>query len=388
MQFKDIIGQRVLINQLTEIIDSGRISHAQLFLGQNGYGSLALAIAYAQYLNCQNRHHYEEGSELRADSCGQCPSCLQYQQLAHPDLHLYFPNATNTRVKEKPTSTQFITEFRDYMAQCGQYAEVAEWMDFIKSENKQGIINVNDAREALTALSYKPYMAPYKVAVFWMAEKMNPESANALLKIIEEPMSRTLILLVAEKSDKMLSTIISRTQLVQVGKIDNASLLSALQKRNPEQNDMQRLQFAAASGEGDIIEAQNALVHNEEHELFTEIFVTWMRQLFKLNMATLSDITSRIHEMGREQEKRFLLFCMDALRACCLKTAAGIELSHKLQFGDEKFNASFAAYITPNNITQLTDEFNNTLYAIERNAYGKLAFMNLSFSISKLLKKR
>lgn len=384
MQFKDIVGQRELINHLTDIIDSGRVGHAQLFLGHNGYGSLALAIAYAQYLNCQNRQHYGEGHDLRADSCGECPNCKKYQQLAHSDLHLFFPTTTTNSVKSNPASADFQGEFREFLQTNGQYVTLDDWYAFMDVENKQGAINVRDSEEIVKTLGLKAYESAYKVVVVWMVEKMRTDAANKLLKVLEEPTPNTLFLLVAESQDKLLSTIISRTQLVRVGKIDGKSLAEAFKDQT---GSLTEADFVAAA-EGSYIQARKNLSQTEQDALFGEMFVEWMRQLFKLNMASLSQWVDRVHSMGREQQKQFLLYAMDALRACFLKTSAGVVLNHKLQFGDEKFNTQFSNFITANNIETLNEDFNQTLYTIERNAYDKIAFMELSFRISKALKKR
>lgn len=351
MQFKDIEGQFVLANRLTEIIDAGRVSHAQMFLGPTASGSLALAIAYAQYLNCEHRQHYPEGSELRADSCGHCPSCLKYEQLMHTDLHFVFPSATTASVTSKPCSDDFQEEFREFMNEHRQRGTEDEWYGCLGIENKQGMIRERDADNIVKALGLKAYEGGYKVLVIWMAERMNLDAANKLLKTLEEPTDRTLILLVAESRDRMLSTILSRVQQLVVP--DLGGRLSA-----------------------------------ERQEAFARMFVSWMRLLFKLNMQPLSVWVDQTAALGRETQKQFLLYAESALRACFLQTAGGIRLEQDLQFGDEKFDASFPAMITPNNIEQMTQTLNNALYAIERNANAKITFMQLSFTMSKLIKKR
>lgn len=351
MQFKNIEGQRILINHLTEIIDSGRISHAQMFLGPTSSGSLALAIAYGQYLCCENRQHYGEGADLRADSCGMCPSCRKYEQLMHSDLHLIFPNATTSKVSSKPCSDDFQVEFREFLNGYQQLGSLEEWFAKLGIENKQGIIREKDADNIIRHLSLKSYEGGYKVLVIWMAERMNLDTSNKLLKTLEEPTDKTLVLLVAESRDRMLSTILSRVQQVVV----------------PD------------CGKG---------LPSELRENFANIFVSWMRLLFKLNMATLSAWVEQIAGIGREPQKQFLQYTQASIRSCFLKTAAGIELKKELQFGDEKFNTFFPTMITTNNIEKMNQAINDTLHAIERNANPKISFMQLSFTMSKLIKNR
>ncbi|MBQ1408287.1 MAG: hypothetical protein IIY87_00840 [Bacteroidales bacterium] len=349
MQFKDIVGQSVISNSLTQIIDEGRVSHAQMFLGDTSSGSLALAIAYAQYLNCTNRQHYENG-ELRADSCGQCPSCKKFQQLSHPDMHFYFPNAPLDRLRNSNSvsSADYQNDFRDFLNAHHQMGTVDQWYQHLDIEKKQAIIRDSDASDMVHSLSLTSYEGGYKMVIVWMAEKMNGTMANKILKTLEEPNPQTLIMLVVENREKMLSTIISRTQLVRVP--------ACGKKAAPPVED------------------------------FPTLYVTWMRQLFKLNMYTLSAWVDDMHSRPREQQKQFLLYAQEAIRECFLRNNAGLPLN--MDFGDAKFNASFPSMITERNIERLNDAFDDAIFAVERNAYAKMLFMELSFRISKALKKR
>ena len=349
MQFKDIEGQHLLANRLTEIIDSGRISHAQMFLGPTASGSLALAIAYAQYLGCENRQHYPEGSVLRADSCGVCPHCRKYAELVHPDLHLVFPTTTTATVTSKPCADDFQEEFRAFMQEFRQVGTEDDWYERLGVENKQGMIREKDADNIIRTLGLKSYEGGYKVLVVWLAERMNLAAANTLLKTLEEPEGKTLLMLVVESRDRLLSTIVSRVQQVVVPDLGGG--MSA----------ERRLEFA-------------------------KMFVSWMRLLFKLNMQPLSDWVDKTAGMGREMQKLFLQYSQEALRACFLRTAAGITLPGELEFGDPKFDQAFPARIEPRNIEQMNEALNETLYAIERNANAKIAFMQLSFKMSRYLK--
>lgn len=351
MQFKYIEGQRVLINHLTEIIDSGRVSHAQMFLGPTASGSLALAIAYAQYLNCEHRQHYGNDADLRADSCGECPNCKKFEQLMHSDLHLVFPTATTTSVTTKPCSDDFQEDFRNFLLDQHQYGTEDDWYSRLGIENKQGMIREKDADNVVRTLSLKSYEGGFKTVVLWMAERMNASAANKLLKTLEEPSPNTLLLLVAESRDRILPTILSRVQQV-------------------------------------VVPDRGADLSDERRRSFAQLFVSWMRLLFKLNMQPLAAWVDQVAALDRESQKLFLRYAQQSFRACFLHTAAGISLPGELQFGDEKFNAAFPGMITPRNVEQLNQSLNDTLYAIERNAHPKITFMNLSFTISKLIKNR
>jgi len=359
MQFKDIIGQTVIANQLTEIIDSGRVSHAQLFLGPTSAGSLALAVAYSQYLNCSHRLHFDNHPDgLRADSCGQCPSCKKHQELQYTDMHLFFPTSSSPMVSKNPSASQYQGAFREFLQEHSQIGTLDDWYHHYGAENKQGQLRDEDANDMVRILNMKPYEDGYKVAILWMAEKMNITFANKILKELEEPQPRTLIILVAEDSSKMLSTIISRTQLVKIGHV-------------------------AKSGEiryGDVV------VRKADRDNYTQQYVAWMRQLFKLNMLSLSTWVDEMAKLYRDQQKAFLLFAQEATRECFLLNNTGVPMT--IDFGDAKFNNSFPAMITERNIEGLCSAFDKALFAIERNAHAKITLMELSFRISKCLKKR
>lgn len=353
MQFKDIIGQTVTANRLTEIVDSGRIGHAQLFLGDTSSGSLALAIAFLQYLHCQHRQHFDNGDDktLRADSCGECPSCRKFAELSHSDLHFIFPSAATSNGRRIASSDDLMSEFRTFLDEKKQKGTLEEWYAAIDIEKKQGMIRDADADNLIHTLSLTSYEGGYKSVVIWMAEKMNTVFANKILKTLEEPTPNTLIILVAEEREKMLSTIISRTQLVRV----------------PSLTPLQPAVWAQA-------------------DAFAADFVAWMRQLFKLNMLSLSTWVDAMHARGREQQKQFLAYAQEALHQCFLCNNAGIPL--QMDFGDEKFNASFPSMVTQRNAERLNKAFDEATFAIERNGYAKMVFMELSFNISKALKNR
>ena len=350
MQFKDIVGQRDTINQLTEIIDSGRVSHAQMVLGETRQGALQLALAYMQYLVCEHRQQpAEEG--LRADSCGECPSCRKMSQLVHPDLHLFFPNATTTRVKDHPSSAEFGAEFRQFIIEGKARLGLEEWYEYCGMENKQGIIREEDAAAMVQSLSMKSYEGGWKMVLVWMPEKMNSRAANELLKTLEEPSEKTLIMLVCEHEEQLLTTIRSRVQLIS-------------------------LEQAAAD---DSAERRQA-------EAFAPMVVSWLRLLFKLKMKPLSDQVDEMAKLTREQQKQLLGYALDLMRRCFLHTAAGLPVS--LGSGDDRFDQMFPQMVTVNNIALIEEAIDQALFAIERNAYGRLALMQLSFNMSKALKKR
>lgn len=350
MQFRDIKGQTALCNHLTEAIDAGRVSHSQLFHGATTSGSLALALAYAQYLLCENRQHFAPDSDhdgLRADSCGECPHCKKLSQLIYTDLMIFFPTATTTAVKSKPCSSVFNKEIREFLTKEGGYGTLDDWFQFVGIGNGQGMVREADAAEIVQKLSLKPYEGSWTVVVVWMAERMNPTTANKLLKTLEEPNPNTVLLLVAEETDHMLPTILSRTQRVSVPGIKN---------------------------------------EGQWQESFPPMFVNWMRLLFKLNMAALSNHVDQISTLRREDQKQFLLYVIESIHTCFLRTVAGQPT--ELNSGDERFDSAFPAMVTQRNVEKMSQALNDALHAIERNASSKITFMHLSFILSKLIKQR
>ena len=346
MQFKDIVGQRDVINRLTEIIDSGRISHAQHIVGDERDGALQMALAYMQYLCCEHREHYSEG-DLRADSCGHCPSCKKIGGLMHPDLHFVFPNPPNG--SPSVSSADYMKEFLDFVRSTNGLGTLDDFNRSLGMEVKTSVIRESDAARIVSVLGMKPYEGGWRMLIVWNAAKMNKEAANELLKTLEEPLPQTVIVLVDNVDAQLLPTIVSRVQPVR---------LHAAEHPLPEN---QRQQYAT-------------------------MLVDWLRLLFKLKMKDLSVQVDKMAAMGREEQKQFLAYAQATMRDCFLRTAAGLPCT--LGSGDAKFDAMFPAMVTVNNIEIINNALDDALFAIGRNAYGKIAFMELSFRMSKALKKR
>ncbi len=348
MQFKDIAGQRDVINRLTKIIDSGRVSHAQMVLGDTTDGTLQLALAYLQYLGCTNRQHYE-GGDLRADSCGECPHCKKMAQLMHPDLHFVFPTAATAKVTGSFWSGDFMQEFREFLLERNALGTVEEWYEHLGIENKQGMIRESDAAHIVSDLGLKSYEGGWKMMVIWMAEKMNTAAANELLKTLEEPTPGTILMLVCESDERMLSTIRSRVQTIMV------------RGEGEKANEAERTQFAG-------------------------LLVEWLRLLFKLKMKELAAQVDKMAALNREQQKQFLTYALGVMRDCFLHGAAGLPV--EIGSGDQKFDTMFPTMVTVNNIELIEKALDDAILAVERNANAKIALMQLSFNMSKALKKR
>ena len=258
MRFKDVIGQEELKGRLAESVAAGRVSHAQLFTGMPGAGALPLAVAYAQYLNCRHRHD--------GDSCGECPDCRQIADLAHPDLHLVFPvNKQGKKSGEIVASDAFLPLFRELFSRSGGYFSPQEWYDALDlGKTLRGAISAREADEIIRKLSFKSYEAEYKIVLVWLPETMSEEASNKILKILEEPWDKTVFLLVSEAPDRLLRTIVSRTQEVAVPRIETEVLeaLAASEERDP----VRRHNLARLAG-GDYLVLRRLLAGEDDEFL-------------------------------------------------------------------------------------------------------------------------
>ncbi len=375
MLFKEIIGQEAIKKSLIQTVKENRVSHAQLFLGQNGSGKLALAVAYAQYVNCKNR--------TDEDSCGVCPSCVKYQKLIHPDLHFIYPIAATKEFK-KPKSIDFIESWRSLLFENKFYINLNQWLEKIEIENKQGIINAEDCNSIIKALGYKSYEAEYKVMIIWMAEKMFHAAAPKLLKILEEPPEKTLFILVSENQDHLLSTILSRAQLVKIPRIKDVDLEQSIMAEG--EHDEANIKRAVSISEGNYKLAKKHLQSTEADKVNFLKFREWMRCCFTSDLPKLSSFVSDFSKWGRERQKRFFLYALQISRSCMLVNYGQNQL---VKLGQEELDwliKGFSPFINNANINEFAKEFNDAHYAIERNANPSILLMDISLKATKLLK--
>ncbi len=376
MLFADVIGLDDLKKRLIQSVKESRVPHAQLFLGPEGCGKLPLALAYAQYINCTNRSE--------SDSCGMCPSCKKFMSLTHPDLHFVFPTATTKKVDKNPESDLFITEWREYLADCQGYADLSDWFVKLDIENKQGIINVRDAATIMRKLSFKAYEAEYKVAIIWMAEKLNAQSANKLLKLIEEPPEKTLFILIAEHQEELLTTIRSRCVLTKIQKLGLHEVQEALIQRVACSE--QEAGDAAALANGNWILAQRYAKDIEDEKLYAETFQKWMRYCFKGALPELIDLVANdIKPLGREKQKEFLEYGLNIFHNSLLFNN-NMPDDVMLPADEKAFTKNFAPFINMRNVTQICELFEESINQIERNANASIVFMDDSCKMSKLLR--
>ncbi len=377
MQFKDVIGQSAVKQRLINSVRENHVSHAQLFLGPAGSGKLPLALAYAQYILCPNR--------TETDSCGVCPTCQKMQKLAHPDLHFVVPTATTKKVKTNPESDLFMEEWREYAIQNQGYVDTSSWYTFLDVENKQGYMSVRDAASLLRKLSMKSYEGEYKIAIIWMAEKMRVDTANKLLKLLEEPPEKTVFLLIAEDAEELLATIKSRTVLVKIPAIEPAAIESALQTRLG--CDPQQAHNAAMISEGNWLNACHSVKESEDRKFFFTTFQQWMRLCFRAAYSEIIDFSANIKTLGREKQKELLDYGLRIIRNALLFNNNLAEIV-MLPDDEKKFNANFAPFVNAANLAQIAELFEEAIRQIERNGNAQIIFTDVSFKMVVLLKRK
>jgi DNA polymerase-3 subunit delta' len=377
MQFKNVIGQTAIKQRLIQSVRENHVSHAQLFLGPAGCGKLPLALAYAQYILCPNR--------TETDSCGVCPTCQKMQKLVHPDLHFVVPTATTKKIKSNPESDLFMEEWREYVIQNQGYVDTSSWYSFLDVENKQGYMSVRDAASLLRKLSMKSYEGEYKIAIIWMAEKMRVDTANKLLKLLEEPPEKTVFLLIAEDAEELLATIKSRTALVKIPALDTASIEMALQQCFG--CDSQQAHDAAMISEGNWLVASQSFKDFEDHKFFFTTFQQWMRLCFKAAYSELIDFSNNAKSLGREKQKELLEYGLRIIRNSLFFNNNLAEIV-MLPDDEKTFNSKFAPFVNPANLAQIAELFEEAMRQIERNGYAPLIFTDVSFKMVGLLKKK
>lgn len=372
MNWENIVGQSKIKEKLKNSVTEGRISHAQLFSGENGWGNLSMAIAYAAEILAS-----EKGEAVRS----------RVESLQHPDVHFTFPVTSTEKIKT-PTSNHFIKEFREFV-QENPFGSLYDWLEFMEVEKKQGLINVHEAEQIVKFLSLNSYEGSYKFVIIWLPEMMNEAAANKILKILEEPPQKTVFLLVSEREDLLLPTIISRCQLVKMNRLTDDEIANYLidqQGMNP--NEARRISVAS---NGNLREAlKNSGSANEEFESF---FVQWVRNAFMAakNPAVLKSLVKWSNDISgwpREKQRQFLTYCSEIFRQALLKNYQAEDLVY-LKLGAEGFNwDKFAPFIHGANIVEILEELNASSYHIERNANAKIVLLDLSIKLTRHLHKK
>ncbi len=378
MFFKDIAGHKAIKQKLIGAVQQNRVSHALLFSGPEGNGKLSLAIAFAQYLSCENKSEN--------DSCGTCSSCLKYQKLIHPDLHFVFP-VIKKKASEKPISDTYIKEWREFLSNS-VYHGFEKWLKKMGTENQQAGIFAQESEEIIKKLNLKSYESEYKIMIIWMPEKMNISASNKLLKMIEEPPPKTILILVTEDSEKIIKTILSRTQLIKIPKINEQVMYESIKEKYEIED--AKIKEIVRTSDGNYLKAKELILNNansSEQENFS-LFAQFMRDAYGLRITELIEWAEKMAKSGRETQKNFLQYALKLLRENFILNISP-ENQNKVLFltdNEKNFSIKFNKFIHKNNIFQLTNEFNEAYNHIERNGYNKLIFLDLALKTARLLK--
>jgi DNA polymerase-3 subunit delta' len=366
MQFSQIIGQDAVKQRLLTSVKENRVSHAQLFLGPEGSGSLALAVAYAQYLSCDDKQ--------QNDSCGVCASCRKYLKLMHPDLHFSYP----TFGTPKETAIDFIENWRTAFTE-NPYLSLDIWRGYLDAGNKQANINIAECHQILKKLSFKPFESAYKILILWLPEFLDKQG-NALLKVIEEPQPNTLFLLVAQNQDQILNTILSRTQLIKIPCLNYEDIKDHLISRR-NQTETAASEIAYLSN-GNLTEAL-AMLQTDTKSYHT-LFLQWLRLCFANKGLDVLAFVDQAAKMGRENQKNFLRYGISFIRECCL-LLAGADKMVKLPAQEKETARKMAGVMSIPKAQNIIDELEKAHYHIERNANPKILFLDVSLQIIKVL---
>lgn len=381
MLFKQIVGHEHLKNHLIQSASSGRIPHAQLFVGPEGSGVLPLAIAYAQYILCGNSDKENSGGN---EACN-----LKFDHFAHPDLHFIYPTVTTEEVKSKPKSLDFLKDWRQFLMEQ-PYGTLFDWYTLLNVQNKQGEIRVEDAQEILKSLSLKSYEGGYKIMIIWMADKLNIAASNKLLKLLEEPTEKTLFILITENEEDIIQTIRSRCQVLHFSALSESAIATHLVEFQSIEE--KKANLIAHKAQGNYNKALRLCDDKNDNQAFEEWFVNWVRAAFRAkgNASAIQDLitwSEQIAGLGRETQKKFLHFCIEMFRQALLLNYQADKLVY-LETNVSNFNLSkFAPFVTGNNITDIYKEIQDAIYHIERNGNAKIILTDLSIKLTRLIHK-
>lgn len=371
MKFNEVIGQDEARERLLQMVREDRLPHALLLCGPSGCGKMALALAFASYLLCRNRSD--------EDSCGSCKQCAMLEKWAHPDLHFSFPviRPSGTGSEHKMSSDDFIKEWRGMLAD-GPYFTMDQWLDEMNAANQQAIIGVGESDALIRKLSLKSSQGGYKISIIWMPERMNGECANKILKIVEEPPSETIFIMVSREPDKLLDTIKSRAQRIDIKRIAAESIERALIDRRGVEPDAARR--ISKSADGSWLKALGELDAGSENRMFLDMFIVLMRLAYSRNIMELRKWSESVAAYGREKQKRMLVYFLHLLRENFIYNFGDENLNY-MTGEEEKFARNFARFINEANIFEISALFDRAIRDIGQNANAKIVFFDLATHI-------
>jgi DNA polymerase-3 subunit delta' len=371
--FDSVIGQATVKNRLIHSYQEGRVPHALLLNGKEGSGALGLAMGMARFLLCEQKQ--------ANDSCGQCKSCRAVDSLQHPDLHFSFP-FFNISGKEKTTSDEFMEEWRKMMLST-TYFNTEYWVSQISKENKMLLFPVHEANNIAHKVFLKSFYGGPKIMVIWMAEMIKEDTANKLLKLLEEPPAQTIFILVTESMEQMLPTVLSRVQQIHVPILGAEEVRIQLEAHGI---DPERAQLAAAFANGNWWKALQFAENDHFNQGLDEVFQQWMRLCYKKDLFQLTELGNTFQSWGREVQKQFFEYALEQVRQNLMKNYVGEPLV-QMTPGEWEFATKFSKFINQFNVEDLMETIAQSAYHVSRNLNGKLLFMNLSLQVHHLLRR-
>ena len=375
MQFSQIPGLQEVKTTLINSVTNNHVAHAQLFAGVEGSAALPLALAYATYVNCLEK--------VEGDSCGKCSSCSKYNKLIHPDLHIIFPVTTNKKITKDASSEVFFPDWREAFL-ANPFFTFGDWMESLDGENKQLLINVEESRTIVKKISMKAFEAEYKVVIIWLPETMRAEGANALLKSLEEPPAKTLFLLVTAKQEKLLTTIISRTQRVQVRLFNDAEIKQYLiGEKGISEAQAKRVTYLA---DGNMREAIQLL--SEEDQDHESKIRDWFRACFASKLQDMIRMSEEFGALPRELQKSLLQYGLGIFRDSLMYKEVGTDLLRVDENSTDDMVQKFSQVIDFSKVLSLSQVLNDAHAEIERNINSKMVFMDTSFQMNKIFKQK
>jgi DNA polymerase-3 subunit delta' len=370
MLFSAIPGQHEVKEKLVQLVTNNRLSHAMLFLGKEGSGSLQLASALAQYLVCENKS---------TDACGTCLSCKKTSALMHPDIHYSYPTITRAGI-EKPVCTDYIQEWRNFN-QENPFGNVYDWLQYLDADNKQGNITAHECEDIIHKLNLKSFESGYKILIQWMPEYLGT-AGNKLLKLIEEPPAKTLFILVAEDESKILPTILSRTQLIKINRVATNDVQSWLIET--KQVPREKANSIAPLAQGNLREAIQMLHHGEEN--WQVLLREWLNAILKNGPAAQVKWVDEISKIGREKQKQFIAYLIHLLSISI--RISNNEIPHDIAENEIDFSQRLLKLADTPQIQSMVEELDRSIYYIERNANPKMLFMALSIKFYHIIKDK
>lgn len=375
MNFSQIPGQKAVIDRLRNSVAENRVSHSLLFYGPEGSGKFAIALAFARFISCENR--------TAEDACGVCPSCIKYDRLIHPDLHFVFP-VIKKKSGTEPVSDTYISQWREMVLRSAWFS-LSTWTEAMEVANEQALIPVAEAAEIIRKLNLKAYESDFKIMIIWLPEKMNAETANKLLKVIEEPFARTLFILVSEEDEKLLPTITSRCQHIRIPAIASEELSAHLVKTAGM--DPVRASGIAAIANGNMVRAMELAREGDNTAVHLDRFTKLMRTSWTRDVHALVTWSEETAALGRERQKSFLTYSLRMIRENFIMNFNGRE--NKLVYltsDEDEFSGKFHPFINEKNINALNREFNLAYAHVESNGNTKMIFLDLALKTMRLIR--